>query len=60
MGLPIAEKTKLGWVIVSPGQGNLASALMVTRSSIEDYMQLCNFDVLGLEDRPEGDQGTVY
>ena len=33
---------------------------MFARSSQEDYMQLCNLDVLGVEDRPEGDQLRVY
>ena len=26
----------------------------------EDYILLCSLDVLGLEDRPEGDQESVY
>ena len=60
LGQPVAEKTKFGWVIMSPGQGHLSSTLMLARSSTEDYMQLCSLDVLGLEDKPEGDQGTVY
>jgi hypothetical protein len=32
---------------------------MLTRSTREDYMQLCSLDVLGLKDRPEGDKTTV-
>ena len=60
MGQPIAEKTKLGWVIMSPGQGNIQSTLMFARNTQDDYMQMCNLDVLGLEDKPEGDQLAVY
>ena len=33
---------------------------MLTRSTIEDYFQPCALDVLGLEDKPDGDQSTVY
>ena len=34
--------------------------MMLTRSTIEDYSQLCALDVLGFEDKPDGDQSTVY
>ena len=60
MGQPIAEYTKFGWTIMSPGQGSLQTTLMFARTSHEDYMNMCSLDVLGLEDRPEGDQETVY
>ena len=60
LGQPVAEKTKFGWVIMFPGQGHLSSTLMLARTSKEDYMQFCNLDVVGLEDKPEGDQGPVY
>ena len=36
------------------------SYLMFTKSSQEDYMQLCSLDVLGLEDRAEDYQGSVH
>ena len=55
-GEPVAEKTKLGWVIMSPGQELNSTAMMLTRSTKEDCMQLCSLDVLGLSDHPEGDQ----
>ena len=58
-GEPIPEKTRFGWVIQSPGQEMDANSF-IAHSSIEDYDQLCRLDVLGLEDRPEGDQETVY
>ncbi|XP_028405809.1 uncharacterized protein LOC114528390 [Dendronephthya gigantea] len=59
-GMPIAEKTALGWIIMSPGREKNHSYLMFTKSSQEDYMHLCSLDVLGLEDHVEGDQGSVY
>ena len=45
---------------MSPGREGTHSALMYTRSPHDDYMQLCSLDVLGVEDRPEGDQQSVY
>ena len=59
-GEPAAEKTKLGWVIMSPGQELNSTAMMLTRSTQEDYMQLCSLDVLGLSDHPEGDHVHVH
>jgi hypothetical protein len=59
-GMPVAEKTALGWTIMSPGQEMNNSFLMFSKSSQEDYMHLCSLDVLGLEDRAEADQGSVY
>ena len=59
-GEPVAEKTKLGWVIMSPGQELNSTAMMLTRSTQEDYMQLCSLDVSGLSDHPEGDQVRVH
>jgi hypothetical protein len=58
--MPVAEKTALGWTIMSPGREINHSFLMFTKSSQEDYMHLCSLDVLGLEDRAEGHQGSVY
>jgi hypothetical protein len=58
-GKPVAEKTRLGWTIMSQGREMNHSYLMRTRSTHEDYMELCSLDVLGLKDRPEDDQTTV-
>ena len=33
--------------------------LMLTRSEHEDYIKIYSLDVLGLKDRPDGDQATV-
>ena len=52
-GQPMAEKTHLGWTIMSPGQEDQESPLT-------DYEQLCALDVLGLADSHENDQQQVY
>ena len=44
-GEPVAEKTKLGWVIMSQGQELNSTAMMLTRSTQEDYMQPCSLDI---------------
>ena len=59
-GEPIAEYTRLGWTLMSPGKVGEHESMMLTRSTIEDYSQLYALDVLGLEDKPDGDQSTVY
>ena len=60
-GEPIAEKTKFGWTIMSPGNEVNASEMFLTaQTSSTDYEKLCRLDVLGLEDSPTGDQGEVY
>ena len=45
---------------MSPGADTNLSSVSLTRSSSSDYEQLCSLDVLGLEDRPAGDQQVVY
>ena len=59
-GQPVAEKTLLGWTLMSPGREEVSSKLLLTQSTSTDYQQLCALDVLGLEDTPENDQGVVY
>ena len=59
-GEPVAEKTSLGWTIMSPGCEMKHSQLLIVRNSHDDYLQLCSLDVLGLEDKAEGDQESVY
>ena len=58
-GKPVAGRTRLGWTIMSQGREINHSYLMLRRSAREDYMEFCSLDVLGLKDRPEGDQTTV-
>lgn len=57
---PIAELTKLGWFLMSPGQEFDRNTMLLTQTSQSDYEQLCRLDVLGLEDTPEHDQGVVH
>ena len=59
-GEPIAEYTRHGWTLMPPGKIGQHESMIITRSTIEDYCQLCALDVLGLEDKPDGDQSTVY
>ena len=59
-GEPVAELTRLGWTIMSPGKEADLTDMFLTQTSSCDYEQLCRLDVLGLEDRPSGDQTSVY
>ena len=59
-GQPVAEKTLLGWTIMSPGREEVDSPILLTKSANTDYEQLCALDVLGLADSNENDQQTVY
>ena len=59
-GEPIGEYTRLGSTLMSPGKVTEHEYMMLTRCTIEDYSKLCALDVLGLEDKPDGDQSTVY
>ena len=57
---PVATHTKLDWTIASPGQEFDISAMSLTQTSQVDYEELCMLDVLGLADRPAGDQSEVF
>ena len=59
-GQPVAEKTLLGWTIMSPGREDEGEPILLTQSMITDYEQLCALDVLGLVDTHEEDQHAVY
>ena len=59
-GEPVAEYTKFGWTILSPGTELDLSNMLLTQTSAIDYEELCKLDVLGLKDNPSGDQETVY
>lgn len=58
-GEPIAELTKLGWFIMSPGQEFNRNRMMLTQTSQLDYEELSRLDVLSLVDPPEHNQKTV-
>ena len=57
---PIAEKTKLGWFIMSPGVEMDKQTMLLTQTSQTDFERLCRLDVLGLKDTSESDQDVVY
>ena len=58
-GEPVAELTKFGWTLMSPGTEDHLTKTLFTKSSVEDYRKLCDMDVLGLDNQLEGD-GAVY
>ena len=57
---PIAEKTKLGWTIISPGKEVDLTPMFMTQTSSLDYETLCRLDVLGIADSASGDEDEVY
>lgn len=59
-GEPVAEKTKFGWTIMSPGRDIDHTNMLLTQTSHVDYEELCRLDVMGLQDVPEHDQRAVY
>ena len=58
-GEPVAELTSLGWTMMSAEKEAHTGSVYLTRTSSTDYEQLCSLDVLGLQDRPQGDQQSV-
>ncbi len=59
-GEPVAEYTKLGWFIMSPGSEFDRQTMPLTQTSHVDYEELCRLDVLGLRDSTEYDQQVVH
>ena len=52
-GQPVAEKTLLGWTLMSPGREDIGSPMLLTQSALTEYEQLCALDVPGLADTHE-------
>ena len=50
---PIAELTKLGWVILSPGKENTSTNILFTKASLYDYENLYSLECLALEGKHE-------
>ncbi|XP_044182089.1 uncharacterized protein LOC114969988 [Acropora millepora] len=44
-GEPVAELTKFGWTIMSPGKEADISSMLLTQTAAADYEQLCKLDV---------------
>jgi len=60
-GLPLAELTKFGWIIISPGKEPLdLTNVLLTQTSHVNYEELSRLDVLGLADTPPNDQSSMY
>ena len=59
-GEPVAELTKFGWTILSPGTEMDLSSMFTTQTTAIDYEELCKLDVLGLQDFNSGNQQVVY
>ena len=57
---PIAELTKFGWFIMSPGQEFDKSVMLLTQTTQSNYEELCKLDVLGLRDSADQDQTVVF
>ena len=58
-GEPVAERTKLGWIILSPGEEIDTTHMPLTQTSQIDFEELRILDVLELADKPQHDQGEV-
>ena len=57
---PVAELTRFGWTILSPGKEIDLTRMLSTQTASPDYEQLCRLDVLGLKDSATSDQEIVY
>ena len=58
-GEPIAELTKFGWVIASPGEETGVTNMLFSKTLLHDYEKLCSLDCVGTEDRRD-DSNYVY
>ena len=56
----LAELTKLGWFVMSPGADLDKTTILITQTSQSDNENLCRLDVLGIADSGENDQEMVY
>ena len=59
-GEPVAELTRFRWVIMSPGNEITLNNLMLLRTSMDDYEQRCNLDVLEVQDIPKTHEDIVH
>ena len=59
-GEPITESTKLGWVVIFPGQETSVTKILFSKTSVHDYENLCNLDVLGVKDEHTNRDGKIY
>ena len=59
-GEPVAEFTRFGWALMSPGGDLDPSVTCLAVNTAMDHERLCSLDVLGLADSPSGDRSVVY
>ncbi|CAB4034757.1 Tumor necrosis factor receptor superfamily member 19 [Paramuricea clavata] len=59
IGEPVAEHTKFGWSIMSPGAEQETSLGCLAVNSIADYDNLCSLDMLDLAD-PTGPEDNIF
>ena len=59
-GEPVAEYTKFGWTIMSPGEDIESERFFFAKSSIVDYEKLCSLDVLGLKVSDDENQSSIF
>ena len=57
---PIAEQTKIGWVITSPSTESDLVSSIYTRTSVSDFDRLCDIDVLAVEENHLSHDENVY
>ena len=60
MNEPIAERTKMGWVIISPGRESDLVSSLYTRTSVSDFDSLCDIDALGVKENHLSHDQNVY
>ena len=46
----MAELTKLGWVVISPGQDSSLTNMMLSKTSVDDYENLFSLHLLGVRE----------
>ena len=59
IGNPIAELTKLRWIIISPGKESNYFHLLLTTSAFNSYEELCSLDVLGISEKEDVNNVSV-
>ena len=57
---PFTEQTKIGWVIMSPGRKSDIMGALFTKTSVSDYENLCDTDVLILKESHYKHDDHVY
>ncbi|CAH3034328.1 unnamed protein product [Porites lobata] len=60
LGEPVAEKTKLGWTIMSPGTEIDHTNMLWTQTCHVDYAEFCRLDVLGKRILHISQAGDLY